>query len=570
MVASTRTFIARRISLRLDWRIIQTALLLLCLATLGLAAAQVRQYEAGITRQPFVLRGAVPLPVVRYTSTHTPLNVLAVVVHGYSANKEMMSTFGVDLARQGITTYTYDLPGHGASSVPYGGTGGQDVVGELVSSVGEVADYAIAHAPAPHPRLVLIGYSLGTIAVGEYALRHPDLPNLAATVLVAGILRAHPTTSNPHNLLVLSGQFDLPGINDISRNLIASGCAVPGRVVTSTFACDPTGATGHRERIILPGLDHISIVTAQSTHTAILRWLGAQVDTRIGAVPVNANVRLHWMLLGFLAAGLATFPTLALGAAALKHARGRSGFASRDGIGPTSGPATDQRLPAWRGLALLAGTLGLALVTLHLLLPADFWAPSPLAFLAQQVSADVATLLLLAGLLLLGAIAYFPGLRHHAMEELQARPLISLALAGLVALTLYLTLGGLSSFAWEGLTLYPPRLWRAGVYALLLLPYLFGAQVLVGMVTRRTGWRALADAVATLLLLVALVVAIVTNFSRLSYLGILLPVFALVLIWFIGFNAWVRRVIARPGLVIALSQTLLLAWVLAATLPLVR
>ena len=153
-----------------------------------------------------------------------PLNVVAVIAHGYSADKEMMSSFGVDLAKQGITTYAFDLPGHGASTVPYTTAGVKEVVPRLVTSVGEVVDYALAHGPAPGTQLVLIGYSLGTIAAGDYALEHPGLTALKATVLVAGVLTDRLTLTTPRGLLVLSGQFDLPGINDTAVRMMVTAC----------------------------------------------------------------------------------------------------------------------------------------------------------------------------------------------------------------------------------------------------------------------------------------------------------------------------------------------------------
>lgn len=542
------------------WLVMHAILLIACLAAFALATAQVHAYDAGVVRESFTIPGRMPLPAQRFSPAHDPLNVVVVVAHGYSANKEMMSAFGVDLAKQGVTTYTFDLPGHGASTVPYGGGSTQPALADqLVAAMDEAVTYALAHAPAPHPKLALIGYSLGTIAVGEYALRHPDLSSLAATVLVAGILQDHPTPSNPRNLLVLSGQFDLPGINTISTDLIASGCAVPPASVSSAYQCNPSGLYGHRERIVLRGLDHISIVTATSTHSAVIGWLHDYVDPAIGRAPVNADVRLHWMLLGFLAAGLAIFPLLALGAAA---------------AGLVPGVAASARTPegagsAWRDLGRLAVALALGLLVLHILLPPSFWDPSPLAFLAQQVSADVATFLLLTGAILLVGMWAAPQRRQELRAAPGRRVAAQVALAGLVAVFLYFTLGVLSGFAWEGLTLYPPRAWRAGVYVVLIWPYFFAVQTLIaGRPRWRSGGLAL-ELATTLLLIAALIASIASNFARLSYLGILLPVFAIVLLWLAGFNAWARRALAATPVLLATLEALVLAWVLAATLPLV-
>jgi dienelactone hydrolase len=555
-----------RHGVRRHWLLVQAALLIVLLAVFALSSFQVSRYERGVSRTSFLLRGAIPVPVLQYTPQGQPLNVVAVLAHGYAADKELMSSFAIDLAKQGVTTYTFDFPGHGASPVTYGGAGGLTPVNGLVASLGEVVDYATAHAPAPNPRVVLVGYSLGTIAVGEYAFQHPTQPNIAATVLVAGILGDRPTRTVPRSLLVLSGQFDLPGINATARSVTAAGCGVPVAAITSTYQCGNTPLT-ERRRVVLPGLDHISIITAGSTHAAALNWLHSTVDPRIGTVPVNPDARLHWMLLGFLAAALATLPLLGLGAVAFKLRPAPAG----DGAGATA-ESHRPPVPGWLALLAYGGALAGALALLKVYLPSSFWAPQPFpfGFLHQQVSGDTAVFLLLAGLLLLGALALVPALRRAVAWPRLAGWWRQAALALAAMLLLYLTLGTLSSFAWESLALSPQRLWRAGVYALLVLPFFIGMRALLGAATRQRPQRGvLTELGFTLLILVALGGAIALNAERLSYLGILLPVVAIALLANVGVAAWVRRVVAQPTLVLALGQSLLLGWLLAATLPLI-
>lgn len=546
--------------------LVQAALLVALLGVFAFSSFQVRSYEQGMSRQSFLLRGSIPVPVLQFTPQGQRLNVVAILAHGYSANKELMSSFAVDLAKQGITSYTFDFPGHGASPTTYGGAGDLTPVKGLVASLGEVVDYALAHAPAPNARLVLVGYSLGTIAVGEYALQHPAQPNIAATVLVAGILGDRPTRTVPRSLLVLSGQFDLPGINDTARRVMAAGCGVSMQAITNTYQCGSVPTT-ERRRVVLGGLDHISIVTAGSTHAVVLGWLHTTVDPRIGAVPVNPDARLHWMLLGFLAAALATLPLLALGAAALRLRPVAASDA--DSVLPASARPP---VPGWLALLAYGGSLAGALALLKLYLPASFWAPEPFpfGFMHQQVSGDTAILLLLAGVLLVGVLAAVPALRRAVAWPRWTGWWRQATLALAAALLLYATIGTLSSFAWESLALSPERLWRAGVYALLVLPFFVGLRALLGAATLRRPHRgALVELGFTVLILAAFGGAIALNPERLSYLGILLPIVAIALLASAGIAAWARRVLAHPTLVLALGQALLLGWLLAAPLPLI-
>ena len=551
--------------------LLSTALLLVSLSVFGVAVLQIRGMESNISRDSFTLDAPIPLPVLKFTPVHHQQNVIAVLAHGYSADKEMMSGLAVDLARAGITTYAFDFPGHGASTVPYGGQTHTGVVKQLVATVGEMVDYALAHAPSPHPKLVLIGYSLGTIAVGDYALEHPALSNLQATVLVAGILQNQPTTANPRNLLVLSGQFDLPGINPTSQRLIASGCGVPVADVASSFYCGGSSAIraqSLRERRVLGGLDHISIITAGSTHTTILQWIKATVNSQISTTQVVADSRIHWLLVGALAAV----------AAALFFLTDLSVLLRLSPAGVGQDLAADGEIGGkdssgfWLRLAAIAGGLLAALTVIHFWLPTDFWAlePAPFGFLKQQVSADVALFLLLAGAVTLGVTLLAPRLRQQITWPEWPVALLQVGLAALVTLFLYFTLGKLSTFGWESLALPPDRLWRAAVYALMVWPFFLGARALFTRFERRQLRSALADLLTTLLLLISLVAAIIMNFGRLSYLGILLPVVAILLLAFIGVAAWSRRVVTRPLIFISVCQALLLAWLLAATLPLIN
>ncbi|HEX8997353.1 MAG TPA: alpha/beta fold hydrolase [Ktedonobacterales bacterium] len=556
--------------------VFHSALLAALIMTFLVASAQVRAYTGNVRRDAFTLQGPIPAPVVRYmppASARVP--VVAVIAHGYSANKEIMSAFAVDLAKQGVTVYTFDFPGHGASTAFYGGTDHSHVVQQLVSSLGEVVDYATAHA-APKTKVVLLGYSLGTIAVGEYALQHPNMANLQATILVAGILNDKPTLKTPRNLLVLTGQFDLPGINDIARNSIAAACGATASSIHGALYQCKVSATNQRKRIILPGLDHISIVTAASTHDAVIQWLGATVDPRIGKTPVNADVRLHWMLVGFLAALLAVAPLIKLLALGfrLRPAQGQAIAAiSAPGASPASQPSGDPTgLPRLLGFGALAATLGAALLGLRAALPSSFWAPDPFpfTFLRQQVSADVAIFFLFAGALITAAIWGIRRVRAFIRLPQWWREAAPQALIAVVVTAfLSVTLGALSSYAWESLTLEPQRLWRGAAYAIMIWPFFFGLRSLLHAMAPRLKHPALADLGASLLIIASLVGAIVMNFGRLSYLGILLPIVAIMLLLLAAASAWIRRTVAHPVALISVLEALLLAWILSATLPLV-
>src|SRR5581483_1847096 len=74
-------------------------------------------YESSITRSTFTIQGKYPVPVLEMRPAVGETSLVAIVAHGFTGSKELMSSFGVELARAGVTAYLFDFPGHGESSV---------------------------------------------------------------------------------------------------------------------------------------------------------------------------------------------------------------------------------------------------------------------------------------------------------------------------------------------------------------------------------------------------------------------------------------------------------------------
>lgn len=549
------------------WAYAQAGALALLLAVFGVATAQVHATEADLTRTSFTIPGPIPVPVLRF-APHSgdglaPPNTVAIVAHGFSASKEIMTTFCSALARAGIIAYCFDFPGHGESTVPFADAGetptSPAVQRRLMDTVGEVVDYATAQGRSA-PGVILIGHSMGTSAVGGYALAHAGDPRLLATVLVSPVFSGTPTTDAPSNLLTIAGANDIPVAIADAQRLVAAGCGLDtNKPLPSGYRCDGSSAGGGREVVLLPALNHISILTASTAVAATLDWLRARLGRGIATTPVGADDRLHWFLLGLLAASLALLPLLALGSAVLRLTPAGTEAAAGAGASPASLHLGRRALIE---LGVFVGATGAALLVLHA------WAPTPLGFVRQLIGPDVATFFFVAGVVEIAVHLAVPALRPAFVWPAGARIAGQLLLALLAALFLYLTLGTLSTFAWASLALPPQRLWRAAVLALFVFPFLLGAETAAGSLARRPWLAALARLVMAVLVTVALVVAIAWDPDRLGFLGILLPLLVVLLLGFVGLEAWVRRVVATPTLTIALAEALLLGWALAATFPL--
>jgi pimeloyl-ACP methyl ester carboxylesterase len=92
--------------------------LIIFLGMFVLGFNRVMAYEDGIQRSTFTIQGAIPVPVLEMRPASGETALVVVIAHGFAGSKELMTDFGAELARAGITTYLFDFPGHGESPVP--------------------------------------------------------------------------------------------------------------------------------------------------------------------------------------------------------------------------------------------------------------------------------------------------------------------------------------------------------------------------------------------------------------------------------------------------------------------
>lgn len=113
----------------------------------------------------------------------------ALLLHGYSADKEMMAgTIGRALAQRGIASLALDLPLHGGRAVPVHRSLGSalELVQHWRQALAEGTlglSYLTARAGIDRARLAAVGYSLGSFLSGALAARDP---RIRALVVAAG------------------------------------------------------------------------------------------------------------------------------------------------------------------------------------------------------------------------------------------------------------------------------------------------------------------------------------------------------------------------------------------------
>ena len=239
--------------------------------------------------------GGVPLDEVHPHETAAGVRRPGVVVaHGYAGSARLMAQFGDSLAARGYVVVLLDFSGHGANTRPL--PDGAATTAALQHDL----DVAVTHLrglPDVDPaRIALVGHSMGASAVTQYAAAHPEI-----TATVAISLPSAPAEL-PDRLLALVGQFEFPGFRAEAERATAGGA--PGRSM-----------------IVVPGVEHISILYAPRAHRETAAFLddsfGQPTADRsmpsplrraggAGALLVSLLVGLYpvgWLLLGGIRQG---------------------------------------------------------------------------------------------------------------------------------------------------------------------------------------------------------------------------------------------------------------------------
>src|SRR5437764_997377 len=186
---------------------------------------------------------------------------LVVVAHGYSADRQTMSSIARSLAKAGYAALALDFRGHGANTRPFRG----ELDGDLRSAL----DWADRSPYVDRTRIALFGHSMGASAVLEFASRDP---RTKAVIPLSGgdvVDDAHV----PPNVLLMAAARDPKVIRDQQ----------------AVVARELRGRTNVRT-VIVPGKDHLTELWSGTMMRQSISWLDRSLGVaRTGPVPGMAD-----------------------------------------------------------------------------------------------------------------------------------------------------------------------------------------------------------------------------------------------------------------------------------------
>jgi dienelactone hydrolase len=494
----------------------RAAVLLAVLAAVAaaLGTAVLVRADAGLTVRQVTVDG-VPMTEVRAGPPNPEARRPGVVIaHGFAGSARLMRPIADTVARRGAVALLFDFAGHGANPARLGpDMSPATLAADLDSAVG----YLRSRPDVDPAQIMLVGHSMGAGAVTRYAAGHPEI---ARTVAISLPEAGELPPGRPTELLLIVGGAEFPAFRRAADDAARRGVAV-----------------GRRPAVVVPGVEHISVLFAPRTHEEIADWLPS-VD---GNAPPRPFVRLAGAALLVFAFAVGLVPVAAL----LLGRRARAGTAPAGGGAPVRGLAL-------LGLGVLAS--GVA-ATVAAVLPTN---RLPLA-----VGGYVSGFLLVTGVLTMVGQRWLPATTRAPVtvdEEVGSRPptrttVAALALAAYAILAVALPIHlGLTS-AWP----VGARWWLLPVVLGACLLFLLGVELVAA---GRTWRRLLVVAVAVVVLSTAAVVGLAPGFVLL-----VVPLFAVLLGWYVLWAAVLRRY-ATPRWLPALVGAALLGWPIATTLPL--
>ncbi|NES95829.1 MAG: alpha/beta hydrolase [Desertifilum sp. SIO1I2] len=423
------------------------------------------------------------------------------IAHGFAGSKQLMLGYGHVLARAGYGVMLWDFDGHGANANPLQRY-------ELGQNL-DVALQALLEQPEiDSTRLALLGHSMGSGMVMMQGIRDRD--RFAATIAISPT-GASVTPEAPRNLQLQAGSGEGRFVSNAERLLTQAGGE------------NPNLATGEgRELVVIPGVEHITILFSDASHQAALRWLNATFGSPQESQ--YADRRMAWYglhLFGWLVGLTAVSPLL-----------------------KASAPLATKinKIRRWGGLiaAPIAATGGLILLSQRIELQ---------NLGGVQVGGAVGVWFLIAGCTWLAILGHIPRLHWRVV-----------GLGLLLFALLWVAFGAMAQVVWLQWWLIPMRfrLWLP--IAIACLPWFLASGIVqqnLGMAQRFLWWLAQSA------ILIGGFILTLNYLPQLGFMFLLLPLFPpligiLSLIAGLFNQAWVY----------ALGSALFFGWLLAAGFPL--
>jgi len=264
----------------------------ICLVLLSLAAALLSTYKLAATTETLRIEsfnsGSIPITVFQRENASGPLVIL---VHGFAGSRPLMQPFAVTLARNGFTSATFDLSGHGRNRSPLTGdlTKIEGATRVLVDDVKQVVA-ALREKFGDAGPVAVLGHSMSSDIAVRFA-QSDD--NVVATIGVS-LFSPAITASSPRNLLIINGALE-GRFKQPSRELLSQ--LAPNEAVQSNVTYGSFEAGNARKLIEAKRVEHVGVLFSAESTSAALQWLHQVFELGEPTIDTYIDDRGGWIIL---------------------------------------------------------------------------------------------------------------------------------------------------------------------------------------------------------------------------------------------------------------------------------
>jgi pimeloyl-ACP methyl ester carboxylesterase len=458
--------------------------------------------KRGLVNQSFV-QGGVPLTFLAPEGEQDLPGVI--VAHGFAGSQQIMLGYGLAFARAGYAAMLLDFSGHASNPNPL------STEGDALQSDLDRAYQALIDRPEVNPdEIALLGHSMGSGAVMQAGIEHPER---YAAVIAISPTSAEVTESAPPNLLLQAGEWEGRFIENAKGLLEDAG-----------GPNDDFDAGLARQLVVIPNVEHITILFSPESRDAAVEWLSDAFDTQ--SELDYKDRRMVWYglhLLGWLLAASTIGPL---------------GARKSDPI-----PTQPGALRRWFGLLLIP----FVATSILILLAGWLDLTETLGFL---VGGALAIWLFIGGILWLTASVSF----HLPVWK-------NLLWGGVLFALIWVAMGLMGQFTWIQWVLIPSRLWRWPILALACLPWMLA----LGHTIHHTdGWRRAGLWLVHSAVMVSAMLLLAFWTPDMFVVALIAPLLPIIL----GVEFLISRAVRDPW-VFAVGNALFFGWMIAAIFPIV-
>ena len=454
--------------------------------------------------------GELPVTLISPQVENAENRPLVLIGHGLAGSRVIMRGYAFTLAHAGYNVAMWDSAGHAGNPTPMQEERDENFLVDEAEAAREVAK---SNGFATD-RIAVLGHSMGSGMALSYGTSNPDT---IATIAVSPVSR--PVSPDlPRNLLLLAEGLDQRFVTN-AENLLEQAGGAGGDLQAGTA----------RKMVIIPGVEHISILFSTNAQMSARQWLDEIFGLQQGARNFTDR-RMLWYIIGLMGTLLFFWSMSPL----------------INNLG--EGYEEESESSVWRRLgALVIGAIG----------------ASGILYVLSNAGLNINQLL---NMLVGGYILVWFAIAGAISILLLGRLPVGFERAALIAslmifAALWVGLGLLGNYVWLPWLLIPKRLIFWPLASLLCLPWLMA----VAQSVMPTAWwgRLIWWLGYTLLLVGGLFLSLRLN-PELGFLVLILPVFPLVL----GLHALVSGPY-RWRFSFALGGSLFIGWLVMAVFPLV-